>query len=210
MSFHEIRFPTDLSFGALGGPERRTEIVTLSNGFEERNSPWAGSRRKYDAGIAMRSLEDIEEVIAFFEARQGQLYGFRWKDWSDFKSCAANEAPEATDQVIGLGDGTTRVFQLQKAYRSGAERIFREIKKPVSSTVKIAIQGTLQDANTQYTLNDSTGEITFAMAPADGLEITAGFEFDVPVRFDTAGIQVNLATFNAGDVPSIPVIEVRV
>ena len=90
MSFHEIRFPTDLSFGALGGPERRTEIVTLSNGFEERNSPWAGSRRKYDAGIAMRSLEDIEEVIAFFEARQGQLYGFRWKDWSDFKSCAAN------------------------------------------------------------------------------------------------------------------------
>ena len=210
MSFHEIRFPTDLSFGALGGPERRTEIVTLSNGFEERNSPWAGSRRKYDAGIAMRSLEDIEEVIAFFEARQGQLYGFRWKDWSDFKSCAANEAPEATDQVIGLGDGTTRVFQLQKAYRSGAERIFREIKKPVSSTVKIAIQGTLQDANTQYTLNDSTGEITFAMAPADRLEITAGFEFDVPVRFDTAGIQVNLATFNAGDVPSIPVIEVRV
>ena len=121
MSFHEIRFPTDLSFGALGGPERRTEIVTLSNGFEERNSPWAGSRRKYDAGIAMRSLKDIEEVIAFFEARQGQLYGFRWKDWSDFKSCPANEAPEATDQVIGLGDGTTRVFQLQKAYRSGAE-----------------------------------------------------------------------------------------
>lgn len=210
MSFHEIRFPTDLSFGALGGPERRTEIVTLSNGFEERNSPWAGSRRKYDAGIAMRSLKDIEDVIAFFEARQGQLYGFRWKDWSDFKSCPANEAPEATDQVIGLGDGLTRLFQLQKAYRSGSERIFREIKKPVSSTVKIAIQGTLQDANTQYTLDDSTGEITFAMAPADGLEITAGFEFDVPVRFDTAGIQVNLATFNAGDVPSIPVIEVRV
>lgn len=109
-----------------------------------------------------------------------------------------------------MGDGTKRVFQLHKIYRSGAERVYREIKKPVSSTVRVAIQGTLQDANTQYTLNASNGEITFAMAPAEGLEITAGFEFDVPVRFDTAGIQVNLATFNAGDVPSIPVIEVRV
>lgn len=79
MQFHDVRFPSTLSFGAIGGPERRTEIVTLSNGFEERNSPWSQSRRRYDAGLGMRSLDDLENVIAFFEARQGQLYAFRWK-----------------------------------------------------------------------------------------------------------------------------------
>lgn len=86
MSFHEVRFPASLSFGSVGGPERRTDIVTLANGFEERNTPWAHSRRRYDAGLGMRSLDDIETLISFFEARQGQIYGFRWKDWSDFKT----------------------------------------------------------------------------------------------------------------------------
>jgi uncharacterized protein (TIGR02217 family) len=84
MSFHEVRFPASLSFGSSGGPERRTDIVTLTSGHEERNSPWAGSRRRYDAGLGVRSLDELSEVIAFFEARQGELYGFRWKDWGDF------------------------------------------------------------------------------------------------------------------------------
>lgn len=87
MSFHEVRFPASLSFGSIGGPERRTDIVTLANGFEERNTPWAHARRRYDAGFGLRSLDDIEALISFFEARQGQLIGFRWKDWSDYKSC---------------------------------------------------------------------------------------------------------------------------
>src|SRR6056297_2768908 len=105
MNFHEIRFPASLSFGSVGGPERRTEVVTLANGFEERNTPWAHSRRRYDAGLGMRSLDDIETLIAFFEARRGQLHGFRWKDWSDYKSCAPSAEPAFTDQVIGTGDG---------------------------------------------------------------------------------------------------------
>ena len=105
MNFHEVRFPAALSVGSSGGPERRTEIVTLSNGFEERNSPWAHSRRRYDAGLGVRSLDDLAEVIAFFEARHGQLYGFRWKDWTDYKSCAPSAAPRRTDQVLGTGDG---------------------------------------------------------------------------------------------------------
>ena len=100
MNFHEIQFPAALSVGSSGGPERRTEIVTLSNGFEERNSPWAQSRRRYDAGLGVRSLDDLAELIAFFEARHGQLSGFRWKDWTDFKSClpsgaARGDGPEA-------------------------------------------------------------------------------------------------------------------
>ena len=105
MAFHEVRFPANLSFGSVGGPERRTEVVQLSNGFEERNTPWSQSRRRYDAGVSLRSLDDIGALIAFFEARQGQLNGFRWKDWADFKSCPASATPVYQDQLIGIGDG---------------------------------------------------------------------------------------------------------
>jgi uncharacterized protein (TIGR02217 family) len=120
MGFHEVRFPVALSFGSSGGPERRTEIVTLTNGYEERNTPWEHSRRRYDAGIGLRSLVDLEAVIAFFEARRGQLYGFRWKDWTDWNSAGHGKSPGAADQRIGTGDGATRVFQLSKVYKDMA------------------------------------------------------------------------------------------
>jgi uncharacterized protein (TIGR02217 family) len=106
MSFHDVRFPVNLSLGSMGGPERRTEIVTLTNGFEERNTPWAHSRRRYDAGAGMRSLDDIAVLVAFFEARRGMLHGFRWKDWADYKSCAPS--------------GHARVFR--SAHRHGRRR----------------------------------------------------------------------------------------
>ena len=118
MSFHDVRFPANLSFGSVGGPERRTDVVTLANGYEERNTPWSHSRRRYDAGLGMRSLEDVEMLIAFFEARQGRLFGFRWKDWADFKSAPASAEPSFEDQLIGVGDGATRVFQMVKTYAS--------------------------------------------------------------------------------------------
>ena len=209
MQFHDVRFPSTLSFGAIGGPERRTEIVTLSNGFEERNSPWSQSRRLYDAGLGMRSLDDLENVIAFFEARQGQLYAFRWKDWSDYKSCAPSRDVDFGDQVIGIGDGRTTRWQLIKTYRSGAHSAVREITKPVDGSVRVGVQGTNQIEGQHFHVNLSNGVIEFDLPPSQGLEITAGFEFDVPVRFDTPSIQVNLASFNAGDVPSVPVVEVR-
>ena len=141
MNFHDVRFPAALSVGSSGGPERRTEIVTLSNGFEERNSPWAHSRRRYDAGLGVRSLDDLAEVVAFFEARHGQLYGFRWKDWADHKSCAPSAAPSALDQRIGTGDGTTTVFALGKRYASGPQTYRRPISKPVVGTVRVAVGG---------------------------------------------------------------------
>src|SRR3989338_4129989 len=101
MAFHEIRFPTNLSFGALGGPERQTEVVTLANGFEERNTPWEHSRRRYDAGMGLRSLDDVDALIAFFEARRGQLHAFRWKDWADFRSCKPSQTVSAPDCQSG-------------------------------------------------------------------------------------------------------------
>ena len=210
MSFHEVRFPPNLSFGSVGGPERRTEVVTLANGFEERNTPWAHSRRRYDAGMGMRSLDDIEVLIAFFEARRGQLFGFRWKDWSDYKSSLPSKDPEHMDQRLGVGDGDTTVFQVIKTYESGASTYARPIRKPVAGSVKIGLAGDPKIETIDYSVNTATGEVTFTNPPPIGAEITAGFEFDVPVRFDTDRIQTSIASFQAGDVPSVPVVEVRV
>ena len=208
--FHEIRFPANLSFGSSGGPERRTEIVTLANGFEERNTPWAHSRRRYDAGVGMRSLDDIETLIAFFEARRGQLYSFRWKDWGDYKTCLNSEDVGFEDQVLGYGDGVRTEFEMVKTYRSGLETYERPIKKPVLGTILVGVQRDQQVETVHYTVDVETGLITFLTPPDEGVEITAGFEFDVPVRFDTDRIQTSVASFQAGDIPSVPVVEVRV
>ncbi len=210
MAFHEVRFPTALSFGSIGGPERRTEIVALTNGFEERNTPWVQSRRRYDAGVSMRSLDDVADLIAFFEARQGQLHGFRWKDWSDFKSCQPSRGPAFDDQIIAVGDDATTGFALRKAYVSGSAVVDRTITKPVQGTVRVGLQGDELTEGVHYVVDTATGMITFAVAPASGETITAGFEFDVPVRFDTDAIRVSVASFQAGDVPQVPVVEVRV
>ena len=210
MAFHDIRFPANLSFGAIGGPERRTEIVTLANGFEERNSPWAHSRRRYDAGMGLRSLDDVEALVAFFEARQGQMHGFRWKDWGDFKSCCPSGTVASTDQVIFVGDEVTREVQLVKAYASGAQRYLRPITKPVAGTVRVQIAGDEKQEAIDYTVDTSTGIVTFAEPPGIGAEVRAGFEFDVPVRFDSDRIATAVASFQAGQAPSVPVVEVRV
>lgn len=210
MAFHEIRFPANLSFGSLGGPERRTEVVTLQNGHEERNSPWAHSRRRYDAGVGLRSLDDVESLIAFFEARRGMLHGFRWKDWSDYKSCLASALPSALDQRIGIGDGETLVFSLVKTYRSGEETYLRPVAKPVLGTVLVAVAQDPKVEGLEFEVDVTSGQVRFDTAPPLGTEISAGFEFDVPVRFDTDHIQTSVASFQAGDVPSVPVVELRV
>lgn len=211
MAFHEVRFPANLSFGATGGPERRTEVVTLVNGFEERNSLWAHSRRRYDAGLALSSLDDLEQVIAFFEARRGRLHGFRWKDWTDFKSCPPSRTVGPLDQQIGSGDETTTRFQLVKRYRSGESSAdyVRPIVKPVAGSVRVAVGGEELVETVHFSCDPATGVVTLAAPPALGAAVTAGFEFDVPVRFDTDRIDCSVATFQAGEVPSIPVVEVR-
>lgn len=209
MGFHEVRFPTSLSFGSAGGPVRRTEVVTLANGYEERNSPWAHSRRRYDAGMGVRSLDDVSTLIAFFEARQGQLNGFRWKDWADYKSCLPSEDVTAGDQEIGIGDGATQQFSLCKVYASGSENYLRPISKPVDQTVRVAVDGTEQPG-AAFTVDLVAGAITLLLPPSAGAVVTAGFEFDVPVRFETDQIVTSVSSFQAGDVPDVPVLEVRV
>lgn len=210
MAFHEIRFPLSISLGASGGPERRTEIVTLGSGREERNSPWALSRRRFNACLGLRRLDDIHELIAFFEARHGRLHGFRWKDRADWKSIAPSAAVSALDQALGTGDGTQTVFQLVKTYSSGGASYTREIVKPVAGSIRIAVAGAPVEEGTEFTADHTTGLVTFASPPASGAAITAGFEFDVPVRFDTDYLDINLAAFDAGSLPDIPIIEIRI
>lgn len=210
MSFHEERFPTALSFGSIGGPERRTEVVTLANGFEERNTPWAHSRRRYDAGVGLRSMDDVEQLIAFFEARQGQMYGFRWKDWADYRSCQASGDITPYDQLIAHGDEIATEYQLVKCYESGPGAYHRPVCKPVPGSVRVAVGGDELQESIDWTIDTTNGLISFASPPGLGAEIRAGFELDVPVRFDVDRIQVSVASFRAGDVPSVPVVEVRV
>ena len=211
MAFHEVQFPTEISRGATGGPERVTEIVTLASGFEERNARWADSRRRYDAGYGVKSVDDLHAVLVFFEERRGRLYGFRWKDWSDCKSCAPLATPGGLDQAIGTGDGTTASFQLIKTHGSSFAPWAREIKKPVQGTVVVQVGGTGQTEGADYTVDYTTGLITFQAGsiPASGATITAGFEFDVPVRFDTDRLEINLDTWRHGAIPNIPIVEVR-
>ncbi len=207
MAFHEVRFPDDISRGARGGPERRTQIVELASGDEERNASWANSRRRYDVAYGIRRADDLATVVAFFEARNGRLYGFRFKDWADYKSCLPSGTPAATDQVIGTGDGTKTAFQLVKAYASGAQNWSRAITKPVAGTVRVAIDGAEQASG--WTVDTTTGIVSFTTAPASGAAITAGFEFDVPVRFDTDTLDVTLEIERLGAITSIPLLEIR-
>jgi uncharacterized protein (TIGR02217 family) len=202
--FHEIRFPTAIAFHSTGGPERKTEIVTLGSGFEERNAVWANSRRRYDAGYGVKSLDDLHAVLAFFEARNGRLAGFRFKDWGDFKSCAPGAAVSPLDQPATVIDATH--VQLTKTYASGPSSWTRVIAKPVAGTLRVAVDGT--EATSGFTVDSTTGIVAFAAAPSGA--VTAGFEFDVPVRFDTDVLSINLASFAAGDIPSLPLVEIRI
>lgn len=141
MAFHDVRFPTRVARGSRGGPERRTEIVVLGSGHEERNSRWADSKRRYDAGYGVKSLDDLHSVIAFYEERRGALHSFRWKDWADHKSCAPSAAPSPLDQTIGTGDGTMAAFQLTKTYGSAYDPWLRTIMLPVQDSVSVAVDG---------------------------------------------------------------------
>jgi uncharacterized protein (TIGR02217 family) len=208
-AFHEARLPARLAFGCTGGVERRTQVTTLGSGFERRSSPWAQGRRRYLIGTAVRPLDDAAELVAFFEARRGRLYGFRFRDPADCKSCAPSAAPAATDQALGVGDGVRKIFALAKTYGTGDTAVVRPIAKPVSGTVKVAVAGVALGA-LAYAVNVNTGLVTLNTAPAAGVAVSAGFEFDTPVRFDGDRIDVTLESFNAARVSAVALVEVRV
>jgi uncharacterized protein (TIGR02217 family) len=207
--FHEVRFPLDISRGARGGPTRRTDIVTLASGREHRNARWAHSRRTFDAGYGVKTLAGLSAVVAFFEERRGRLIGFRWRDPLDWTSAPASGEPTPLDQVLGTGDGARTGFPLVKRYGGPDAPYERPIAKPVAGSVRIAVAAS-ELASSAFTVDTTTGMVTLAAAPAIGALVTAGFAFDVPVRFDTDELDVELSAFEAGEIPRIPLIELAI
>ena len=196
--FHEVQFPPDISYGASGGPGYSTTVVTTVSGHERRNANWAAARGKWNVAHGLKKREQVAALIAFFRARKGRAYGFRFKDWTDYQAFA---------QVLGVGDGANKTFQLVKHYASGGEIDTRLIAKPVTGMVKIYRDGV--EATSGWTVNTATGLVTFTTAPASGVQVTADFEFDVPVRFDSDQMDITIETYQLGSWGQIPVLEIR-
>lgn len=204
-----VEFPLAVALRATGGPERRTEIVALGSGREVRNARWADSRRRWDAGSGVLSLDDLQEVIAFFEARRGRLHGFLFRDPLDDRSGRPADAPSPLDQSLGTGDGTAARFQLIKAYGGPLRPWTRSITRPVAASVRVAVAGVEKTRGVHFQVSDTDGGVTFLAGaiPPSGATVTAGYRFLVPARFDTDEIRVDLTAFLAGAIPSIPIVE---
>ena len=200
MAFIEARFPTDIAYGSAGGPEYSTDIVITHGGYEQRNINWSQARARYNVAHGVKTQAQLDTLIAFFRARKGRADGFRFKDWTDY---------QVTGQTIGTGDGTTTQFQLIKSYISGTSSESRTISKPVSATLSVYLNGVLQSGSA-YALDTSTGMITFMVAPADDIAISADFQFDVPVRFDTDRLAATLDSYGSHSWNDIPLVEIRV
>lgn len=199
MAFVEIRFPVDISFGSSGGPEYSTDIVVTQSGHEQRNVNWSQARARYNVAHGVKTQAQLDALIAFFRARKGKANGFRFKDWIDYQVAA---------QSLGQGNASNKSFQLKKTYVSGAVTETRDISKPVAGTVRIYLAGVLQ--NSGWTVDTPTGVVTFTAAPGNGVEVTADFEFDVPIRFDTDRLSASLDSYGSHSWNDIPLVEIRI
>lgn len=207
MSFQEVQFPTNIRYSSSGGPQYNTEVIVLQSGHEQRNGNWSIPRHAYNIN-ALKNGGDIQTVLDFFHAMRGRLHGFRFKDWSDFTSNDGTSAVAATDQPLsGVVDGVNDTFQCVKEYTIGSETLTRTITKIVSGTFVLAVDGV--PTGSGWTLDYNTGIVTFTVAPTVGKVLTAGFEFDVPVRFDTDHLDMEQSYFETVTF-SLPIIELRV
>ena len=181
-SFIETQFPPTVAYMSTGGPSFNTTVNMNKAGFETRQVNWITARHMYNVNYGIRNQADFDAIIKLFHVCQGKATGFRFKDWADFKSCPPIYAPANTDQLIGVGDGNNTHFQLVKAYTVGNLTFTRKIKKPVSGSVLV----TTSAGDRSFTVDTTTGIITFLTGniPGAGVQVTAGYQFDVPVRFD--------------------------
>lgn len=198
MAFVEVQFPTDISYGSAGGPEYATDVVASASGHEQRNINWSEARARYNVAHGVKTKTQLDTLIAFFRARKGRAIGFRFKDWTDYQAT----------ETLGTGDGVRTGFQLIRTYSSGAVSETRTIHKPVAGTVQVFKNAVLQSSG--VTVDATTGLVTFTSAPAVGQVISASFQFDVPVRFDTDKLSASLDAYGIHSWLDIPLVEVRV
>jgi uncharacterized protein (TIGR02217 family) len=201
--FEDVIFPIAIGAEASVSPGFSTNVVTSASGFEARNVNWSQARLRFDAGPGVRSDAELETLIAFFRARRGAAVAFRFRDPFDHSSNGMSGAVAASDQRIGTGDGASDRFVLIKDYGGGEQR---RITRPVAGAVRVAVNGI--ELSTGWTL-ETPGVVQFTVPPVVGAAVSAGFLFDVPVRFAEDRLDVNRATFCAGDAPSVPLVEVR-
>lgn len=194
----EQRFPTDISYGSVGGAIFSTTITTNKAGYEKRHMQWAEARCAYNVAHGVKSKAQLDELISFFRAHKGRTYPFRFKDWSDY---------QGVNQLLGTGNGSRTQFQLQKTYSSGERSDVRLIHKPVQGSVLLYKGSALQTSG--VSVNYMTGMVTFTSAPATGVVITADFEFDVWVRFETDQLSAQLDDYGVYSWNDITLVEVR-
>lgn len=199
MGFEEVRFPADISYGSSGGPEYSTDVVATFSGHEQRNVNWQQARARYNVAHGVKTQAQLNELLAFFRARKGRAYGFRFKDWSDYR---------AQNVLLGLADGVKTAFPLVKTYASGSVEEVRRIHKPVAGTVAMYVDSVLQSGG--ITVDVATGVVQFDAPPAEGAMVSADFDFDVPVRFDTDRLSVRLDDYGVYSWADIPLAEIRI
>lgn len=204
------RFPDDISYGSRGGPAYNTTVIVVDSGAESRNQRWSYPRHEYDVAYGINTLAKLEDLLHFFHVVAGRAIGFRFKDWMDYKSCDRSATPAQEDVSIGTGDGTEDDFQLVKTYTQGAYTRTRKILKPVSGTLLVAVAASAKQEGVHYDVDYATGIVTFKAGniPTNGQAVTAGFEFDVPVRFDTDRLSINLDDYNTASA-QVPVVELK-
>lgn len=193
MAFDNVRLPEDIERESISAPRFQTSVVTLGRGAEQRNVDWAQQRLSFDISYGIQYEDDVKKVIDFFYARLGRARGFRFKDWSDYKG---------VDEKLGVGDGVKTAFQLVRNYTSSVTYV-RKILCPVADTVSVKVDGVAA----LFSIDLATGIITLNTPAADGKNVTASFEFDVPVRFDSDKLELNIAIFNASAIESITLVE---
>lgn len=196
MTFHNVRLPDDIEQGAAGGPQFQTTIIPLSSGGEQRNQDWSEARHSWELGYGISNKVDYATVRSFFFARRGMAHTFLFKDWSDF---------QVTEETQGIGDAVNQTFQLIKIYTdAGPAPYIRRITRPITGTVVWKVNGVITAATHQ-----GLGVYLFAVAPAALAIVTATFEFDMCVRFNVDQFSLTLQQVDAGQVSSLPIIEVR-
>ncbi len=225
VGFDNIRFVDKIEFGVTGGPGWSTTILVTASGFEQRNQNWENARRRYRATfrqLPSDPFNDYEELLDFWMARRGRLRGFRFRDWTDYIT-TAETCVQFNDNTQAVGDGIETEFQTARLYDDGVNPFRRIIKKPIIET---GPQSDPDDADAQvfldtgggpvlqarpgdYSFDDSTGKITFTVAPAVGDVVTWTGRFDVPVRFDSDDLPTNLESYDNFEVP-VDIVEIRV
>ncbi len=201
MAIDEVRLPPEIEVGAQGGPGFKTSIIELWSGHERRNVDWQRERGRWDIGYGARDLSDIQEIAAFFRARQGRARGFRFKDWTDFEAVGTN---------IGVATAGQTQFQLRKQYVSGLVTYNRVVYRPVDGTITMYIDAVEEP---DWTVDLTTGVVTFAVGLSAGQIVTADFEFDIPVRFDVDQLNITASLIDPdgsiASAPNIPIVELR-